>query len=170
MAESSTPNEQSKIQQEQRQGLPASCQCGYVTFQTPTAKPAGMAFCHCTECRKQSSSAFGTSAYWPAKSFFPLPAELEARLSVVKRKTDAGNTMHCYFCPKCGSRTFHVAYLPDGRMRDMVSVKGGCVDGLDWAGVRHIFTRSAVIEIPKDAEQYETLPPVWHGKAAEAAK
>ena len=146
-------------------GLPVSCQCGYISFKTPTPKPIGMAHCHCTDCRKQSASAYGTSSYFPADKFFPLAPELEERLSIFTRPTDSGNTMHCYFCPKCGVRVFHVGYSPDGRRRDIVSIKGGCVEGLDWTGVKHIFTRSAVVKIPEECEQYETVPPSMQGNA-----
>ncbi len=139
-------------------GLPVSCQCGYISFRTPTPRPTGIAHCHCNDCRKQSSSAFGTSAYWASDGMFPLPPDLEARLASFTRLADSGNTMHCYFCPRCGVRIFHAAYLPDGSLRALVSFKAGCIDGLDWTGAKHIFTRSAVIRIPEDAEQYETVP------------
>lgn len=59
--------------------MDASCQCGSVTFKTPLEKPLALYICHCTECRRQTSSAFGTSAIFPR---FALPdAEL---LSVYK--------------------------------------------------------------------------------------
>jgi hypothetical protein len=32
------------------------------------------------------------------------------------------------------------------------------VEGLKWEGGVHIYTRTAVLPIPKEAEQYETLP------------
>src|SRR5262245_16287856 len=42
-----------------------SCACGAVTFVTPTPTPMSVYHCHCIDCRKQSSSAFGTSAIFP---------------------------------------------------------------------------------------------------------
>ncbi|KAK3323828.1 Mss4-like protein [Cercophora scortea] len=144
-------------------GLPVSCECGYIQFRTPSSKPAGMAHCHCTNCQKQSASAFGTSLYFPAAQVFPLPAALEAKLSVFTHPTDSGNTMHCYFCPRCGVRMLHACILPDGSRRDKVSFKAGTVDAgcLDWKGMKakHIFTRSAVIELLPEWECYETYPP-----------
>lgn len=54
--------------------MEATCQCGAVKFQTPTPKPLALYICHCHDCQRQSSSAFGTSAIFPR---FPLPdAEL----------------------------------------------------------------------------------------------
>jgi hypothetical protein len=141
-------------------GLPINCECGYISFRTPSSKPLGMMHCHCTDCRRQSASAFGTSVHWPADKVLPLPPDLEQKLSVFEHVADSGNTKRCYFCPKCGSRLLNTSHRPDGTLaRPYVSFKGGCVDGLDWKGAKHIYTRSAVIEIPKDAEQYETTPP-----------
>ena len=119
-----------------------------------------MAHCHCTECRKQSASAYGTSAYFPASEFLPLAPDLASKLACFTRPTDTGNTMHCYFCPQCGVRIFHVSYFPDGRYRHMVSFKAGCIDGLDWSGAIHIFAKSAVINIPQDCKKYDTMPPL----------
>lgn len=51
--------------------MDATCQCGAVTFKTPTAKPLALYICHCHNCQKQTSSAFGSSAIFPR---FPLPA------------------------------------------------------------------------------------------------
>ncbi|KAB5558731.1 Mss4-like protein [Coniochaeta sp. 2T2.1] len=139
-------------------GLPVSCQCGNISFRTPSSKPISMAHCHCTDCRKQSTSAFGTSAHWPAKDVLPLSPELEEKLAVFTHPTDSGNTKYCYFCPKCGTRILHVSHLPDGTVRETVPFRGGVVDGLDWTGVKHIYTRSAVMKIPADWETYETFP------------
>ncbi|GAP90630.1 putative glutathione-dependent formaldehyde-activating enzyme [Rosellinia necatrix] len=144
------------------QTLTVRCQCGRVTFPTPTAAPLAVYHCHCTECQRQSGSAFGTSAIFPAAGLFPLAAELAARVSRYTRATDKGATMDCYFCTACGSRLFHRVVGADGAPRPTVSVKGGCVverGGLDWSAGRHIYVRSAVIEIPDAWDAYETVPP-----------
>ncbi|KAI0179835.1 Mss4-like protein [Hypoxylon sp. FL1284] len=141
--------------------LTVRCQCGDVSFATPAAKPVALFYCHCTECQKQTSSAFGTSAIFAAEGLFPLAADLAARLTRWTRQTEKGRSMDCYFCSRCGSRMFHRIVDADGTPRPTVSIKGGCVEGLewDWAGGMHIFMRSAVIKIPAEWEQYETLPP-----------
>lgn len=139
-------------------GLPISCQCGYISFRTPTAKPLSMAHCHCTDCRHQSGAAFGTSAHWPADQVFPMAPEVEQKIASFTIPTDSGNTKYCYFCPKCGTRILHAARLPDGSPRPTVSFKAGCIEGLDWDGVKHIYMLSAVMKIPEEWEQYETVP------------
>jgi hypothetical protein len=116
-------------------GLPVSCLCGHIRLTTPSRTPMGMAFCHCTACRKQSGSAFGASVYFPTDAVFgALPAETRERLAVFEHPTDSGGTMRCFFCPRCGVRIFNAAVLPDGRtLRPGVAFKAGVIDeGLDW--------------------------------------
>ncbi|KAI8951268.1 Mss4-like protein [Xylaria longipes] len=139
------------------QPLTVRCQCGRVTFPTPTAAPLIVYHCHCLECQKQSGSAFGTSAIFPADGMFPLSSEVESKIKKYTRDTDKGDTMNCYFCTECGSRLFHRIVGKDGP-RPTVSIKGGCVEGLDWSGGRHIYVRSAVMKIPDEWETYETVP------------
>ena len=74
-------------------------------------------------------------------------------MGVWTRQTDSGGTMDCYFCKVCGTRVAHVR-----RGGKAVSVKGGCIEGLDWEGAKHIFVRSAVVPIPEEAEKWEADP------------
>ncbi len=60
--------------------MEVQCQCGAVSFTTPTPEPIALYHCHCTQCRKQSASAFGTSAIFSAEGIFPLSPDLEAKL------------------------------------------------------------------------------------------
>jgi hypothetical protein len=66
--------------------------------------------------------------------------------------------MDCYFCKTCGVRVMHRLREPDGRERDVVSLKGGCVEGLEWKGLPHIWTKSAVVEIPEGVRTWEMAP------------
>ncbi|KAL2155035.1 hypothetical protein VTH82DRAFT_3711 [Thermothelomyces myriococcoides] len=134
--------------------MDASCQCGAVSFKTPLPKPLALYICHCHECQRQSSSAFGTSAIFPR---FPLPdAEL---LSCYRRPTSiGGGTMYCYFCKRCGTRLIHT--IPG---KNVVSVKGGCIEGLDWRSAIHIWTKSAMVPIPEGTETYTDAGPSEFG-------
>ncbi|CAK7216054.1 hypothetical protein SBRCBS47491_002700 [Sporothrix bragantina] len=145
-------------------GFVITCQCGQVRLRTPSSTPIGICHCHCTECRRQSASAFGTSVYFPpAEGFYPLDPTLTApggTIGTISRPTDSGNTMYCYFCRGCGVRLLHAVILPDGSIRPRVSVKGGAIEDpegkLDWAGAKHIFVRSAVIPLSPTWETYDT--------------
>ncbi|KAI1139308.1 Mss4-like protein [Hypoxylon sp. FL0543] len=141
--------------------LTVRCQCGNISFPTPAAEPFSLFHCHCTECQKQSGSAFGTSAIFPAEGLFPLAPDLAVKLKVWSRhSTEHDRSLDCYFCPECGSRLFHRIIDGDGTPRPTVSIKGGCIEGLDWSDYDtfHIFMCSAVMKIPAEWEQYDVLP------------
>ncbi|KAK4153463.1 Mss4-like protein [Chaetomidium leptoderma] len=151
--------------------MEVTCECGAIHFTTPTPSPLALYLCHCTECRKQSSSAFGTSAIFPAAGLFPLSADLSSKLSLWTRPTSEGRTLDCYFCSECGVRVMHRAREADGTERDTVRVKGGLVRGLVWEGAIHIYTRSAVVDVPDGVERWDGAPgevagrkPVGEGK------
>ncbi|EGS19267.1 uncharacterized protein CTHT_0058930 [Thermochaetoides thermophila DSM 1495] len=114
--------------------MEAACQCGAVRFKTPTEKPLALYICHCSDCQRQTSSAFGMSAIYPR---FQLPdAEL---LSCYRRPTSNGQTL----------------YWPlHTQPKNVVAVKGGCIEGLDWSKAIHIWTKSAMVPIPEDSKSY----------------
>ncbi|KAK1547096.1 glutathione-dependent formaldehyde-activating enzyme [Colletotrichum paranaense] len=134
--------------------MDARCQCGAVSFKTPLPQPLRLYICHCEEwhvqqlsctpSKRQTGSAFGTSAIFPK---FKLPkADL---MGVYARPTASGATLYCYFCRNCGTRLIHAT--PD---KNVVSVKGGCIDGLDWKTAVHIWTKNAMVPIPEGAENH----------------
>ncbi|TVY94123.1 hypothetical protein LAWI1_G000498 [Lachnellula willkommii] len=126
----------------------ASCQCGAVSFKTPLPKPLAVYICHCDECRRQSSSAFGCSAIFPR---FELPCK--EVLSCYSRPTASGHTLNCYFCRNCGTRVIHTT--PG---KGVLSVKGGCIEGLDWKSAKHIWCKRAMVPIPEGVERSEGEP------------
>ncbi|KAK4218162.1 glutathione-dependent formaldehyde-activating [Rhypophila decipiens] len=140
--------------------MDAQCQCGAVSFKTPSPKPLALYICHCHECRRQTSSAFGASAIFPR---FPLPdADL---LSCYRRPLANGDTLHCYFCKQCGTRLIHST--PG---KSVVSVKGGCIDGLDWKSAIHIWTKSAMVPIPEGADTEDEAPPATEHNQVESGQ
>ena len=85
-------------------------------------------------------------------------------IAIYSRPNPTGRT-DGYFCTKCGSRLTHVhVEVSDGeeKVGKMLSVKAGCLDGLSKAMMRkavHIWTKSAVVDIPEGVEQHEEEPP-----------
>lgn len=144
--------------------MEVTCQCGLITLTTPTPSPISVYHCHCTECQRQSGSAFGTSAIFPAAGIFPLAPHLASNLEVWTRPANEGRTMDCYFCKRCGTRVLHRIREPDGKERDTVSIKGGCVKGLVWKGAMHIYTGTAVVDIPEGAVKWEGAPGEMAGR------
>ncbi|KAF4456739.1 glutathione-dependent formaldehyde-activating enzyme protein [Fusarium austroafricanum] len=129
------------------------CQCGAIKITASQSEPISVYCCHCLECQKQSASAFGTSAIFPAEGIWPLPEDVLSKLGVWKRPTDKGNTLECYFCKTCGVRIFHRSIFPNGQAKSTISVKGGCVEGLSWEDAKHIYTRSARVPVPEGSTQ-----------------
>ena len=127
-------------------------------FTTPTPQPIKIYFCHCTECRHQSSSAFGISVIFP---YFEIP-DPHGRIGTYSRTTASEKTLECLFCKNCGSRLMHRNPLSQlGGFTATVSVKGGCLEGLSREMLEeaaHIWCKEAVAEIPAGAERWEEEP------------
>lgn len=111
------------------------CQCGAVSYRV-TGQSIALFACHCLECQKQSSSAFGM-ALWIRE---PKVQIQSGRLRSWVRITPGGREMVCQFCPTCGSRIFH--QMAD--QEDVISIKPGTLDdpGL-LEPVAHLWTKRA---------------------------
>jgi hypothetical protein len=136
--------------------LAGGCQCGALRYEI-TAAPRETYVCHCTECRAQSSSAFGISVI-VERAGFRLTAGEPRRWS---RPTAGGGRLDCYFCTDCGSRIWHQGVDPEGREQTLISVKGGSFDRpVDVTDAAHIWTASRLpgILIPNHAPQFPGEP------------
>ncbi|KAF2169081.1 hypothetical protein M409DRAFT_21092 [Zasmidium cellare ATCC 36951] len=130
------------------------CQCGTIRFTTPLPSPQALYICHCTECRHQSSSTYGMTAVFP---YFPLTGALSTYSRPNPNVVTKG-----FFCTNCGSRIYHLHIDKEGREAADVAVKAGCLTGLGremMRGAVHIWTKSAVVDIPEGVEAYEEEPP-----------
>ncbi|CAN5183612.1 hypothetical protein BH10PSE17_BH10PSE17_32510 [soil metagenome] len=129
--------------------LNGGCQCGAVRYRIEG--PVLERFvCHCLECRRQSSSAFGISAMIAPDAL----TVTQGQPSWWTRPTARGSELRCAFCPECGSRLWHAD-------RDGISVKGGSIDGgLDIEGATHIWTTRKLpgVEIPANAPRFAEEP------------
>ncbi len=111
------------------------CQCGTVRYEL-TGEPLAPIICHCTECQKQTSSAFGMTLP-VAKRDFRL---VSGALKEWRRIADSGRELACYFCPDCGSRVYHSSSLGP----DYWHLKPGTLDDTSWlAPVAQVWTDSA---------------------------
>lgn len=140
--------------------ITGGCQCGAVRYSLKAA-PVVFYLCHCTECQKQSSSAFGESVRVRAAD-----VSVSGTAALYTTVADSGNGKYCEFCPSCGTRLFH------GRKpgAEIFNIKGGTLDDAKWlrpAG--HIWTRSkqafyaiadGEISYPQNPD-YEVLAARW---------
>ena len=97
------------------------CQCGSVRYRLED-EPLGLAACHCTDCQRQSGSAFGMSLAVPVASFRLLSGELKKFTAMC----DSGRTKDCAFCPSCGTRIYHQGN------EAALSIKPGTLDDTSW--------------------------------------
>jgi hypothetical protein len=124
------------------------CQCGALRYEI-TVAPEALYVCHCRECRKQSSSAFGVSLFVPRAGF----RLLQGKVKTWSRSTDSGRILECKFCPECGSRVWHET----AGGSDMLSVKGGSLDQpLDLDSAVHVWVSRKLpgVIIPAHAAQF----------------
>ncbi|GAB4088625.1 GFA family protein [Hydrogenophaga soli] len=129
------------------------CQCGQVVYEV-TGQSATLFACHCTECQRQSSSAFGM-ALWIEN---PVVQLHQGELAEWVRTTPSGQRLAGRFCPQCGTRLFHQAL---GQHR-FLSIKPGTLDdtrGLSPVG--HLWTQSkqAWVQLPEGSLCYAQNPP-----------
>jgi hypothetical protein len=97
--------------------MEGGCQCGAVRYRIE-GKPLDLAVCQCTECQRQSGSAFGMSLAIPAASFHLTKGALKS----FQVQCDSGRTKTCMFCAHCGTRVYHPTN-PAG-----MTVKAGTLD------------------------------------------
>jgi len=128
------------------------CQCGQIRYEIQ-AEPLTLYACHCKECQKQSSSAFGMS--------MPVPREaviiLQGQPKQWRRVSDSQREVICLFCDECGTRLFHYP----ARNPNITNVKPGTLDDTSWLKpVGNLWTQSAQKWITLDDQMlnYEAQP------------
>jgi hypothetical protein len=113
--------------------ITGGCQCGKVRY-TLKAPPLTLYCCHCTECQRQSSSAFGMSMRVRRDD-----VEVAGETASIARQGASGSKLIGAFCPSCGVRLIHrrEAYGTH------VSLKAGTLDDTSWlVPAGHIWTQS----------------------------
>ncbi|MDX1375346.1 MAG: GFA family protein [Burkholderiales bacterium] len=114
--------------------LEGGCQCGRVRYRI-SGEPEGTVICHCSECQRQSASAFGMSLIVRKDDF----ALLQGTLKTTSRVADSGRTLLGHFCPECGVRIYHSSAAVPDKLR----VRPGTLDDRAWLRPdRQIWTRS----------------------------
>jgi len=133
--------------------LEGQCQCGEVRYRV-IGTPVTLFACHCTDCQRQSSSAFGM-ALWVRNADVGL---LSGELREWIRTTPSGRRMACRFCPNCGTRLFHQML----GQTEFLSIKPGTLDDTRLLEpVGHLWTTSkqAWVHIADTSLQYAGNPP-----------
>lgn len=98
------------------------CQCGRIRYEIQ-AEPLTLYVCHCSECQRQSASAFGMS--------MPVPRDavtIQGEPRQWSRISESGNEVICFFCSECGTRLFH----NPTRNPHITNIKPGTLDDTSW--------------------------------------
>jgi len=113
--------------------LTGGCHCGAVRYEL--AAPPHLAYvCHCTECQRQTGSAFAMSMPAPRAAFRLLRGEP----AVYEREMPGGRRGRARFCGACGTRVYSEPFP------DMVILRPGTLDDPSWiTPAAQIWTRSA---------------------------
>ena len=128
------------------------CQCGLVRYRFE-GEPIVLTVCHCTECQRQSGSAFGMSLTVRKEDFRLLAGELKT----FTRSAESGRLVHCSFCPQCGTRIYHEPVYRKGS----INIKPGTFDDTSflkpaiqvWTVRKH-----AWLELDGDVAAFEHQP------------
>jgi hypothetical protein len=128
---------------------PGSCFCGAVKYQLESP-PMFVNCCHCTECRRQTSSAFAINAVIETNRITLLEGEPVA----VTVPSESGRPHDIYRCPVC-----HTALWSDyGRRPGLRFVRVATLDDPNaFPPQAHIFTRSKLrwVHLPKGVPAFE---------------
>lgn len=139
--------------------LTGGCQCGSVRYRI-RSKPYVFYLCHCTECQRHTSSAFGESLRVRSSDF-----EMQGEVALFTRQSESGNRREGHFCPSCGVRIVHGT-----AGSEMVNVKAGTLDDTGWlVPAGHIWTASKqrFIAIGDDELAYPRQPMDGYAAMAE---
>ena len=132
--------------------LTGGCQCGALRYEI-RAEPLSVYVCHCTECQRQSASAFSMSVMVPRSSL----VYIQGAPRRWDRVADSGRIIASDMCETCGVRPVNHPLA-----NDKVSIlKPGTLDDTSWLHpVGHIWTGSAQpwVPIPDDAVIHEGHP------------
>jgi hypothetical protein len=73
------------------------CLCGAVRYRV-VGSPLSVAICHCTNCQRNTGSAFSVNVIFPKEAL-----TMEGSPAIYEDKGDTGNVVRRVFCGKCGT-------------------------------------------------------------------
>jgi hypothetical protein len=111
------------MQSDRPNNCEGGCECGDIRYAI-TGEPLALAVCHCTQCQRQSGSAFGMTLVVPRAIFRIASGEPHCYTTVA----DSGTPKDCFFCGRCGVRIYNA---PES-MPETVNVKPGTLDDTRW--------------------------------------
>jgi hypothetical protein len=112
------------------------CLCGSVTYRAG-AQPVVQAVCHCTDCQRQTGTAFSVVVGVPRSA---LSMEGSTLASFTTTGEQHGTDTERHFCSACGSP---IVSFAEG-MPEVAFLKAGTLDDASWLEPAiEVWTRSA---------------------------
>lgn len=133
--------------------IEGGCNCGSVRYRIKSA-PLAVAVCHCSNCRRQSGSAFSVNIVVRADAM-----ELTGDLTTYEdRDTESGAPVLRQFCATCGSP---IQSLSAASPKIAIVKAGTADDPGRFTPAVHVWTASALpwVEIPAGLPQFERNTP-----------
>jgi len=133
--------------------IEGGCNCGSVRYRIKSA-PLAVAVCHCSNCRRQSGSAFSVNIVVRADAM-----ELTGDLTTYEdRDTESGAPVLRQFCATCGSP---IQSLSAASPKIAIVKAGTADDPGRFTPAVHVWTASALpwVEIPADLPRFERNAP-----------
>ncbi|MGH2903255.1 MAG: GFA family protein [Solirubrobacteraceae bacterium] len=128
------------------------CLCGGVTYSVD-AEPVWQGVCHCSNCQRQTASAFSTVVGVPSRAL-----TVKGTLASFKTASEGfQSTTERRFCSTCGSPI----YSTIESMPEVAFLKAGTIDDISWfLPTVEIWTSSAQPWAPhfEGATRYERIP------------
>jgi len=128
------------------------CECGALRYAI-SREPLATAVCHCTQCQRQSGSAFGMTLVVPRDGFAFTQGEPKRYVT----KSDSGADKECIFCGDCGVRICNrLSSLPN-----TLNIKPGTLDdtsSLTPSFVVWTSSKQAWTPLPEGVVQFEKNP------------
>ncbi|MCY0096470.1 GFA family protein [Hoeflea ulvae] len=130
--------------------LSGGCQCGRIRYRL-RARPLVFYLCHCSECQRQTSSAFGESLRIRSEGL-----DIDPGLRCMSRESESGKQRQGWFCPDCGVRIWHGT-----SGSEEINIKAGTLDDTSWlmpAGHIWASSKQKFMAISADEISYERQP------------
>lgn len=131
--------------------IKGACRCGKVTF-SANVEPAFVGVCHCTNCQKETGSAFAVVIGVPTTAL-----TINGAIKTFTSKGDSGKSAFRRFCPECGSGIVHEVEV----MAGVSMIGAGNLDDPSWVKpAMEIFcdSRQPWVSLGGDMKQFPKMP------------